>query len=138
MAALKIRDILNAANLNDLDAALQAIGLGEALTFIIQHCLPTEMGVVVTANVATLAAQPTKFYQATATAGASTGIKELLIGPITGPKALLPSPGQAVWDGGTKVLFNIADAVTAAMFKYASAAQVVGLLERKLSQQDTQ
>jgi hypothetical protein len=57
----------------------------------------------------------------------------LLKAPITGAGAVIPVPGQCVWDGGTKVLFNHADAVTVASFLYARDADATAsALQRTL------
>lgn len=82
----------------------------------------TEQGVTVTSNVATLAARPSTLITINATAGTTTGVKQLLVGPITGQNAIAPLPGQAVWDGNVKVLFSTADAVTTADFLYTKTS----------------
>lgn len=97
----------------------------------------TEVAVTVTANVATLAAQPQDLVAVVATAATTTGMKKLLQGPITGPRAIVPATGQAVWDGGVKVLFATADVVTAASFLYTKAADTtVSLFQREIGEQD--
>lgn len=97
----------------------------------------TEAAVTVTANVATLAAQPAKLYAVVASAGTTTGMKKPLRGAITGPTALVPATGQAVWDGGKKVLFSTADVVTAANFLYSKDADTTAsLLQRDVGEQD--
>lgn len=82
----------------------------------------TETGVTVTNNVAVLAAVPSSLMAVVASAGGSTGMKTLTVGPISGPGAILPAAGAAVWDGGLNVRFASADAVTTADFLYAKAA----------------
>jgi len=119
-----IRDSLNSGNPNRVADALRSISFGDLLNLLASALTATETGVTVTANVATLANQPTAFVLANATTATSTGIKALKIGQITGPNAVIPNPGEAVWDGNKKVLFNVADAVTAAAFTYATAANV--------------
>lgn len=81
----------------------------------------TEQAVTVTSNVATLASTPSTLLIANATSAGSTGMKEILTGPITGQSAVIPKTGQCTWDGGVKVLFAVGDAVTAADFMYAKA-----------------
>lgn len=97
----------------------------------------TEAAVTVTTNVATLANQPRALIAVVGTAGTSTGMKKLLKGPVTGPTAIVPPAGSCVWDGGVKVLFNTADAITAASFLYSRDANTtVSLLQRDVGEQD--
>jgi hypothetical protein len=80
-----------------------------------------------------LANQPSTLFSINATTATATGEKEVLTGPITGSQAIVPTAGQAVWDGGKKVLFATADVVTAAKFLYSTPADTtVGLLQRTL------
>jgi len=133
-----IRDTLNLGDANRLSAAFAKIGLGDLLNLLITAMTATEAGVTVTTNKATLANQPSSLYQINATAGTTTGIKKLLRGPITGANAIVPLTGQAVWDGNVSVLFATADAVTAASFTYARAANVTAsILQRDIEEQDT-
>lgn len=94
----------------------------------------TEQGITVTANVATLANQPRALLSIIATAAGVTGVKKLRIGVVTGPQALVPATGEAVWDGGVKVLFSSIDAVTAASFLYTRTANpTASVLQQDLS-----
>ena len=54
---------------------------------------PTQQAVTVTSNIATLSTRPTAVLIANATAGTSTGVKKLLVGPITGAGAVIPNAG---------------------------------------------
>lgn len=112
-------------NVADLRRRLQS---GDLLTLLIKSLTATEAGVVPAANVATLAATPTSLFQVNATTATVTGIKKLRRGPITGSGAITPATGEAVWDGGTKVLFNVADAVTVASFTYVTAADKASIM----------
>lgn len=129
-----LRELLNRskANLNTLSDAVGDLELGDLIVLLINDLTATETGVVPASDVATLAAQPTAMFQINATAGTVTGIKKLLKGPISGEDAVVPKTGEAVWDGGTQVLFNAADAVTAASFTYATAADVDSVTQRDL------
>lgn len=136
-----LRDALNGSNqLGRLADVLRALGFGNLLGLLIRGLTATETGVTVTAHVATLANVPAEnsLYQVNATTATATGIKTLLVGPITGPGAITPAPGQAVWVPGTKtVKFNAADAVTAASFTYSVGTEATSVLPRQLGQSDT-
>ncbi len=94
----------------------------------------TEQAVTVTSSVATLANQPKALLSIIATTATVTGVKKLRIGPITGPQALVPATGEAVWDGGVKVLFSSIDAVTVANFRYSKAADATAsVLQQELT-----
>jgi hypothetical protein len=98
----------------------------------------TEAGVTVTTNAAVLANQPKALIAVVGTTGTHTGMKKILLGPITGPKALLPAANQCVWDGGKNVLFAAFDAITVASFLYSQATDVtVSLLQRDIGESDT-
>jgi hypothetical protein len=131
MAAL--RTFVNALK---TDAAAMNALLSQLRTAALSVKRATETGVTVTANVATLANQPSsKPFAIVASAGSSTGMKALLVGPISGARAVLPGPGQCVWDGQKKVLFNNADAVTTADFSYPTAADpTASVLNRDIGQ----
>ena len=130
---MTIRDELNQQDPNRSAAALSEAAVGEALNLLIRSATATETGVVPAADVATLAAQPKTLYDINATTAAVTGRKKLILAPITGAGSVLPKTGEAVFDGGTKVLFNVADAVTAAAFTYTTAAgETVSLFQRDL------
>lgn len=129
-----MRELLNQSNLNQLADVLGDIEFGELLTLVIQGLTATEAGVVPAAHVATLANQPSAMFQINATTATVTGIKKLLKGPITGEDAVVPRTGEAVWDGGVKVLFAAADAVTAASFTYARSTNSSSVLQRDLGQ----
>lgn len=133
-----LRDSLNTSDPNRANAAMQDINMGDLLALVIAGLTPTDAGLVPASNVATLTAQPTAVFQVNATAAASTGIKKLLKGPIVGAGAILPAPGEAVWDGGVKIKFNAADLVTAASITYSKAdlSQKASILLRNLGEQD--
>ena len=116
-----IRAILDTVPLNSLADLLRETPFGSLLNAIVKSLTFTETGVVPSSSVATLAAQPSSLGVLRALATAETGTvheKEILIGPITGPSKIVPPAGVCVWDGGTKVLFNTVDAVTAVSFYY--------------------
>jgi hypothetical protein len=72
----------------------------------------TEIGLVPSSQVVTMAATPSSIVNVNlrvAGSGGSTGFKKLRRGRITGSQAVLPVPGEAVWDGATKLLLNAAD-----------------------------
>lgn len=125
---MALRDTLNDNNLNQADDALSAIKAGEVLTMVIKALAATEAGVVPAAHVATLAAQPVAMLQINATAGTVTGVKKLRRGVITGAGAIVPATGEAVWDGGTKVLFATVDGVTAVSFTYSKTTDKASIL----------
>ena len=134
---MALRDELNSVNPNRLAPVLREIGLGDLLSLVIDALADTESSITVTANVATLANQPSTLFRVNATTATSTGEKKLLKGPITGPNAITPAAGQAVWDGGIKVLFAAADVVTVAKFAYARTVTVTpSLLQRDVGEQD--
>lgn len=114
------------ADPNRLPDIFRELGLGALLAKLIAALTVTESAITVTTNVATLANQPAPtIWQINATAGTTTGVKALKIGAITGPGAIVPKTGEAVWDGAKKVLFATVDAVTAASFTYPTAADAV-------------
>jgi len=119
-----IRDSLNSGNPNRVADVFRSLQFGDLLNLLLSGLTATETGVSVTSNVATLANQPTSLVLVNATTATSTGIKSVRQGPISGPGALVPVPGEAIWDGNKKVLFNTADAVTVAAFTYAKASDV--------------
>ena len=128
-----IRNDLNTGLPGRLASAQQKINFGELISYIVAKLTATESGVTVTTNVATLANTPSAVFQINATAGTTTGVKKLRQGPITGTNALVPATGEAVWDGGKKVLFAAVDAITTASFTYAQttdlASDTMGTLE---------
>ncbi len=136
---MSVRDTMNNGEAGRLADVFRQIGLGDALNILLKNTTYTETGVTVTTNKAVLANQPGKggLLSVNATAGTTTGEKALLIGPITGPKAIVPATGQAVWDGGKNVLFAAVDAVTTAKFLYGTAADTtIAGLTRNLGQSD--
>lgn len=132
---MSMRAEANTGPENRMMDILREIGFGDLLNLLITAITPTDPTRTVTSNLLTLPAQPTILYQVKATTGTSTGVKTLLKGPITGSQKITPAPGQAVWDGGTKVLFNVADAVTQASSTYSTAADVTAsILARDIGQ----
>jgi hypothetical protein len=140
---MSVRDVLNQANPNNTFDALRQVGLGDLANLLIKGLTATETGVVpnVTSSVAALANQPNinSLFDVNATAGTTTGHKEILLGTISGSGATAvptptPATGQVVWDGGKKVAFAAVDAVTAASFTYESAADtaVASCLQNQL------
>lgn len=131
---MTLRAELNKSDPNRTPDVGREVQMGELMTLLIAGLTPTETGVVPSSDVATLAAQPNAMFQIDATAGTVTGIKKLLKGPITGEDAVVPKTGEAVWDGGLQVLFNAADAVTAASFTYSVDGDTASVLLRDLGE----
>lgn len=132
---MSLRDVLNVSDPNRNDPALQEIGQGDLINILIKGVTPTESAVTVTSNVATLANQPATLFDINATAGTTTGRKKLRKGPITGTQKITPATGEAVWDGGKKVLFATADAVTTANFFYSQTTDTTcSILQRDQGQ----
>lgn len=129
---MSLRDELNKSDPNRTPDVGREIQMGELLALVIAGLTPTETGVSPSSDIATLAAQPNALFQIDATAGTVTGIKKLLKGPISGEDAVVPQTGEAVWDGGTQVLFAAADAVTAASFTYSVDGDETSVLKRDL------
>ena len=127
-----LRELLNSSQLNTLADALGDLELGDLVVLMINELTATETGLSPTANVSTLATPPTSVFLVNVTAGASTGIKKLLKGPISGEDAVIPKAGEATWDGGTKILTNAADAATAVAVTYATATDVDSVTQRDL------
>lgn len=121
-----IRQVLDTSPLNSLADLLRETPFGSLLNAFIKSLTMTETGVVPnsTTQIAVLANQPSLLPvpgMLRALATAETGTvheKEILIGPISGPLAIVPPAGVCVWDGGKNVLFNSADLVTAVSFLY--------------------
>src|SRR4051812_40493871 len=113
-SAPNLRDNLNSPILGQLSNTLSAMTMGDLFALLIAAMTPTETGISVTTNKATLANTPSAVFQVKTTAATSGGVKALKVGQIPGPGAIVPAPGECVWVPGTKtVLFNVADAVTA-------------------------
>lgn len=132
MATPNLRTELNNANPNRTDPAFASVNFGSTLNALIKALTFTETGVVPASNVGTLANAPEPvsgnsvgggLLRILATAETGTVHEKLLkIGVITGTQAITPAPGECVWDGGKKILFNTADAVTAFSALYTQAA----------------
>jgi hypothetical protein len=133
---MSLRTSLNTINPGQMADCFRDISIGEFLSYLISIATPTQAGVVPASDIATLANIPTAIFQVNATAAASTGVKKLLYGQITGPSAVVPAAGECVWAGGLTVLFNAVDAVTAASFLYSTAAATgnASILMRNLGQ----
>jgi hypothetical protein len=123
---MTMRDELNKCNLNRLDELMSnGCSLGEILTFLLKKATAIESGVTPSSNIATLANIPSAMFQVNATAATTTGIKTLRKGVIGTD---VPATGECVWQPGTKrVAFAAVDAVTAASFTYATAADLCSL-----------
>jgi hypothetical protein len=131
---MSMRAEANTGPENRMMDILREIGFGDLLNLLITALAATETGIAITANVATLAAQPTTLFQVLGVAG-TAGAKTILKGPITGPQKVTPAPGFVVWDGGKKLLFNVADLNTTATITYATAANVTcSVLARDIGQ----
>lgn len=131
-----LRDSLNTADPNRLPVAAQSIPLGELLTKVIADMTPTEAALVPAAEVLTLAAQPTAVLQINQITGTTNGVKKLLKGPITGNGAVVPATGEAVWDGGTKILMAAVDAAATVDVTYVTDADQASILKRAIGEQD--
>lgn len=131
---MSIRAEMNTGPENRFMDMVREIGLGELINLLIQGLAAAETGIAITASVATLAATPTALFQVNGIGG-TAGIKTIKKGPITGSQKITPLPGECVWDGGIKVLFNVADANTTATFRYAKAADATAsCLSREIGQ----
>lgn len=129
-----VQDDLNLANPNRLASAAQAAQLGDLLSWLVTQQAPTEAGLVVAANVGTLAASASKVLDVVATVGGSVGRKALL---IDSSGDVVPQAGQVVWDGADGLTFASADAITAADVWYLGATPAeISLLGRKIGQRD--
>lgn len=133
-----IRESLDNASPENMADLHRELAYGDLLSMMVLALAPTEAAAAVVLNVATLAAMPGVLLDVVATVGVSLGRKVLRRGPISGPAALSPAPGEVIWDGGKKVLFNAADAVTAASMLYTLASGVVtpSYMQRSPGQQD--
>ena len=133
---MNIRANLDLSPPNSICDLLRESPFGSVLNALIKGLTMTETGVVPnsTSQVAVLANQPSSLGLLRALATAETGTvheKEILIGPISGPAAIVPPAGVCVWDGGKNVLFNTTDAVTALSFLYLNDADTtVGYMQR--------
>ncbi len=132
---MSIRLLLDTVPPNQTFDMLRETPFGALLNALIKLLTFTETGVSATSSVGTLAAQPTAEKGVLRILGTTeTGTaheKKILVGPITGPQALVPAPGQCVWDGGVKVLFNTVDAVTVFSALYLKDSDTTtGVLQR--------
>lgn len=131
---MPIRAEMNTGPENRFMDMVREIGLGDLLNLLIQGLAAAETGIAITSNVATLAAVPSFLFQVNGIGG-TAGIKTIKKGPVTGSQKVTPLPGECVWDGGLKVLFNVADANTTATFRYAKAADTTtSVLAREIGQ----
>lgn len=130
---MSIRDTLNISDPNRNDDALREVALGDLINLVLKTQTATDAGLATTANVITLTAQPSTVWDINATAGTTTGRKKLRKGPITGPQKITPATGEAVWDGGLKVLFATVDAVTTASALYSKTSDTTAsILQRNV------
>jgi hypothetical protein len=132
-----MREALNNGVVQQLGDILRETDIGDLLSLLLAATAPTEAAAAVASNAKTLANAASLLFDVVATAGGVTGRKTILIGDST----VIPQGGQIVWDGpgSTSVRFAAADAVTAADFRYIrqdGVGRVVGILERRLGQQD--
>lgn len=144
---MAVKDVLNQAGANNTFDALRQIGLGDLVNLLIKELTATETGVSVTSNVATLAnaPNPNSLFDVNATAGTTTGHKEVLIGTVTTVNGVantpnpIPATGQVTWDGGKKLVFAAVDAVTATSATYESAADtaVASCLQNQLGNRNS-
>ena len=127
-----LREVLNGGNPNEVFDAMVRGHVGDLLSLLCAQLGYTDTGRTVTANVATMTAQPKALFNVVVATGTSTGVKKLRRGPITGPNALVPAPGECIWDGAVSVLFAAADAALTASFAYAVAGDIASLTEADL------
>lgn len=131
---MSIRNEMNGAGENRMNDALRELGFGDLVNALIGTLAATETGISITNNVATMANQPSYLWQVNGIGG-TAGIKTILRGPITGNQKVTPAPGQVVWDGGKKLLFNVADANTTTTLRYATAADATAsAMSREIGQ----
>ncbi len=122
MPSSSLKDVINSGNLNQLADACQKLHLGDLVSYLISKLIPTEAGVGVVADVATLAAVPTALFQVVGITGAAVRTtKKLRQGPITGAGAIVPASGECVWDGGLHILFAAVDVAATCDVVYAVA-----------------
>lgn len=139
-----IREDLNTGVLQRIADDARKLGMGDLIGLLVDFLTdnaPTETGLNpnASAQVITLADTPATMFNVKSTAGAGTlGTLALLRGPISGAGALSPDPGEVVWNGGTGLLFNAADAFTAVDVLYSSSTTPISAsaLDRTLEQRD--
>lgn len=126
ITAITLQNILDNGDANRVVDALRKIGFGSLLNKVVAGMTYTETGVSATTNVGTLANQPSaRPFSVNATTATATGEKIVRQGPVSGTGALVPNAGEVIWDGGKKLLFNVADNVTVFKALYATAADAV-------------
>lgn len=131
---MSIRNEMNQGPENRMNDALRELGIGDLVGKLILGLTATEAGATITSNVCTMAAQPSYLWSVQGIGG-TAGERVILKGPISGPQKITPAPGQVVWDGGKKLLFNIADANTTCALRYATAADTTpGVTAREIGQ----
>jgi hypothetical protein len=131
-AETTLRDSMNSEMPQRLYPALSG-WFGEVMSMLIAAMTPTEAAVAVAASVGVMAAQPVALLQVVGNVGGTVGVKKLLVGPITGPHAVVPGRGECCWDGGLNILFNSVDAITQMAVTYTLApttAQGCSLMRR--------
>lgn len=131
---MSMRNEANAGPENRAMDIFREIGLGDLFSKLILGLTATEAGATITSNVCTMANQPVYLWSVQGIGG-TAGERTILRGPITGSQKITPAPGQVVWDGGKKLLFNVADANTTCALRYSTAADVTpGALSREIGQ----
>jgi hypothetical protein len=136
-----LRDTMNLADPNRLDRAAADTRLGDLMTLLIADLAPTESGVTIISDVATLSDQPTASgpFQVVGIGGVGE-VKKLLRGSLNadGDIVPVPNPGEVTWDGNKGLRFNTDDAETTCDVTYALAdgSDKASILLRSLGEQD--
>lgn len=131
---MSVQAALNSGNPNQLGDAAAAAQIGNLLAYAISKMTPTEKGVAVTNNVATMAAAPVTLMQVVGiTAESASTVKKLRKGLISGANALVPAAGEVIWDGGLNLLFCAADLAATCAVTYMLATDKSSMMLADLS-----
>lgn len=131
---MSVQAALNSGNPNQLGDAAAAAQIGNLLAYAISKMTPTEKGVAVTNNVATMAAAPVTLMQVVGiTAESASTVKKLRKGLISGANALVPAAGEVIWDGGLNLLFCAADLAATCDVTYMLATDKSSMMLADLS-----
>lgn len=131
---MSVQAALNSGNPNQLGDAAAAAQIGNLLAYAISKMTPTEKGVAVTNNVATMEAAPVTLMQVVGiTAESASTVKKLRKGLISGANALVPAAGEVIWDGGLNLLFCAADLAATCDVTYMLATDKSSMMLADLS-----
>lgn len=112
-----IRDTINRGDANQLAGAINQARLADIIAMLVAGSTATQAAAAVTTNALTLANATSRggLLDVVATAGTVTGRKRIVL-DATG--RYLPATGEVRWNGGSGLLFAVADGVTAASVWY--------------------